>query len=349
MAEIILPKGKRGQAYQDALKAFADSLIEIDDKMPNKVSSRGWCYIMEGPPFRVIDKSQFKYIEGLITNCRKTGYLPIDFVAMDLSRQFYCVELLTEPTLGPVDYLSRYLRWIRHIQDSKDDVAFWSSQEDYYVQLVSEKVDILNLFEPICEKYHIATANMKGWSDLNSRNEMAQRFKQAEQMGLEPVLLYYGDHDPDGLRIDSFLKKNLDDLKKGTTWNPKNLIVDRFGLNYDFIEAHNLLWIDNLKTGSGKDLASPTHPNHHLPYVQDYIKEFGPRKCEANAVLIMADLAKEYCEAKIVEYLGKDCFDKYHEKIAETRADTEKIMEKVDYVNRIDELLNDLNKLDEDE
>jgi len=30
-------------------------------------------------------------------------------------------------------------------------------------------------------------------------------------------------------------------------------------------------WIDNLETGSGKDLANPKHPDHHKEYVQGYL------------------------------------------------------------------------------
>ena len=85
--------------------------------------------------------------------------------------------------------------------------------------------------------------------------------KEAEEKGLLPVMLYCGDHDPDGLRIGDNYSKMMRDIKN--TWfrdgkigyNPINLHIERFGLNGDWIEENNLTWIDNLITGSGKNLS----------------------------------------------------------------------------------------------
>lgn len=95
--------------------------------------------------------------------------------------------------------------------------------------------------------------------------EYAKRFKQAEDRGLKCVLLYCGDHDPDGLRISEFIRKSLEGLEdivwsEGTEgYNPDNLEIERFGLNYNFIETNKLPWIDDVITGSKKGLAS-----HHI-------------------------------------------------------------------------------------
>src|SRR5262245_29160321 len=70
----------------------------------------------------------------------------------------------------------------------------------------------------------------------------------------------------------------------GTTgYSPLCLIIDRFGLNADFIKRQRLSWTNNLITSSGEDLANRHHPDHCKPYVQNYIQQFGARKVEANA------------------------------------------------------------------
>ena len=186
--------------------------------------------------------------------------------------------------------------------------------------MVVEKIDLVTLFSPICEEYHIPIANSKGWSSMLQRAEYARRFKEAEDNGMKCVLLYCGDHDPDGLRISEFLRNNLYDLlhigwRDGYTgYDPTKLQIERFGLNADFISHHKLTWIDNLITGSGKNLASKDHKNFDMPYVQDYLGEFGAKKCEANAIVTMPVEARKLVRKAITDILGKDALSRFADK-----------------------------------
>ena len=145
-------------------------------------------------------------------------------------------------------------------------------------------------------------------------------------MGLKCVLLYCGDHDPDGLRISEFLRNNLEDLAfirwldGGRGYDPTDLEIDRFGLNYDFIVANNLSWIENLITGAKqpcricgkpKSLADPHHPNHFMDYVQAYLQEIGERKCEANALVVAPTQGRLLCREAIENYVGQDAVGRF--------------------------------------
>ena len=158
-----------------------------------------------------------------------------------------------------------------------------------YLQALVEKIDLKNLFAPIFKEFYIPFANARGWSDLNSRAALMRRFMKAEEHDKQCVLLYCGDHDPGGLAISDFLKPNFCELKNAVGWLPVDLEIDRFGLNYDFIRAHNLTWIDNLETSSGRRLDDPRHPDHRKPYVRRYLSEFGARKVEANALVVRSE------------------------------------------------------------
>ena len=68
-----------------------------------------------------------------------------------------------------------------------------------------------------------------------------------------PVLILFYDYDLIGLKITDTFRKGLSDLEGAKNWKPDNLIIDRFGLNYKEITEHNLMWIENLKSGSGRD------------------------------------------------------------------------------------------------
>jgi hypothetical protein len=91
------------------------------------------------------------------------------------------------------------------------------------------------------------------------------------------------------------------------------LEIDRFGLNADFIAEHNLTWIDNLETGSGRSLADPKHKDHRSDYVQRYLKRFGERKVEANALVVRPEAGRNLCRQAILKYLPADAPDQYEE------------------------------------
>lgn len=310
--ELILPKGR---ATQEELETFADKLIQINEETGFKVSARGWCYQLE--QLGLIDKSQFDFVENIINNkLRRVGLLPIDFVAEEEGRKFSGVE--TPEDRSPIEMTKSWLE-----QTLKAEYYYtpnWWKGEKYYIQMVVEKIDLKTLFEPVCKKYHIPICSSKGWQSMLMRAEYARRFKEAEANGLKCVLLYCGDHDPDGLRISEFLKKNLEDLTK-IEWDdgiegydPIDLMIERFGLNYDFIKSNNLSWINNLITGSGKNLASPSHKNHHMDYVQDYLRLVGERKCEANVLVVIPEAGRQLCKEAIEKWIGKEAIDRFHER-----------------------------------
>lgn len=316
MSETIsfsLPRG-RGDTRLRGLRDFAINLIKIHNQVGFRISSRGWAYQLEG--YGLITKAHFDRVENLINECRKIGFLPIDFVAEETARKFSGVEKPTENS--PTQYLKQYLKAALQCEDYY--TPKWWEGETYYLQMLVEKVDLKTLFSPVCEEYHIPIATSKGWSSMLQRAEYARRFKEAEDMGLKCVLLYCGDFDPDGLRISEFLSKNLWDLAR-IRWNdgikgytPKDLIIDRFGLEFEFIEEHGLSWIENLITGSKKNLASPSHPNFNMKYVQDYLRDYGERKCEANALVVIPEKARDLCRSAIEEYVGAGALARFQEK-----------------------------------
>lgn len=306
MTPLVLPeKNSRGVKRDLQVIQFAKALTRISRQIGFRMSSRGWAYQLEG--FGLINKSQFDVVEGLINDCRKDGTLPYDFTMEEEGRKFSGVE---EPdyTERPEYFISRYLRAVQDCE--RYYTPDWWEDENYYIQMVVEKIDLKTLFEPVCKKFHIPIATTKGWGSILQRAEYGRRFKEAEENGKQCILLTCGDHDPDGLRISEGIRKNLEDLADshwmdGTEgYDPSDLIIHRFGLNYNFIIENNLTWIDNLMTGSGKSLADPKHKNHNYPYVQEYLKTVGVRKCEANALVVRPEQAAKLCRDAIEAFLG---------------------------------------------
>ena len=313
----LLPRRTRGRQtaskqaeYEQAVAAFCATLKEIASRLDFRVSSRGWCYLLENRG--AITKSEFDAAQTLINDCRKAGLLPLNFCAEDVSREFDHVEDIDEDDTG--DYAVRLVRSLRGWCDDYIPVSFWADKP-VYIQMLVEKIDLRELFAPTCAEYRIPIANGKGWSDINQRAEMMGRFAEHDAEGRRCVLLYCGDHDPAGLRISDAIKETMAQLTPAVGWDPGNLIVDRFGLNYDFIRDNRLSWIENLETGGrGKvnDLADPTHPDHGQPYVQNYLAQYGPRKVEANALVVVPEAGRKLCLDAILRWLpDQDAPDRY--------------------------------------
>lgn len=309
---LNLPRRPRGRmspekeaTYAQSLADFCEAIIQIDRSLDFKISTRGWCYMLED---HGLDKGDFGSAEALITQCRKDGDLPLDICARDGARAFDNLETLDETT--PEEEAQEIMRYIQRAHLHYQPISFWSTQQ-YYCQMMVEKIDLKSLFSPVCAKYSLPIANARGSADLNSRADMMKRFAKAEAEGRQCVLLYCGDHDPAGLRISDFLPNNLADLSRAVGWSPDNLIVDRFGLNYDFIKTQGLSWINNLETGSGRRLDDPRHRDHNMEYVQTYLDKYGARKVEANALVTRPEAGRQLCEDAILKYIDLDRMAEY--------------------------------------
>jgi hypothetical protein len=149
---------------------------------------------------------------------------------------------------------------------------------------------------------------------------MMRRFANWEAKGKQCVLIYCGDHDPGGLQISGFIRSNFNDLIGAVGWSPEHLIIERFGLDHDFIIAQGLTWIDNLETSSGKfPLDDPRHPDHRKLYVQSYLARFGAQKCEANALVTRPEAGRELCRQAILRHIDLNAVHEYERQLAEAR------------------------------
>ena len=304
--------GLKNSERESCLRNLSDFLVGEQNKLPFEMSSRGWCYYLEPLGLR---KGSFDTAQDTINECRKkgriNGFLDIDFVLEDNGRRFQGVE--KPEVIDPVSY---YVESLKQVVDSEDwYTPDWWEGEKYYIQMMVEKVDLISLFKPICEEYHIPIANAKGWSDLYMKGDAAKRFRAAEENGLTPVLLYCGDFDPYGLKISEKIPKLFREIEGATQWDPSNLIVDRFGLNYDFITAHDLTWIDNLESGSGKDMLRSTN-SAVKSIVADFLRESHGRagKVEANAIVKDYEAGRSLARSSIEKYLGTGSRERFTEK-----------------------------------
>ncbi len=100
---------------------------------------------------------------------------------------------------------------------------------------------------------------------------------------------------------------------------PSNLVVDRFGLNADSITRHGISWIDNLTTGSGKDLSNPKHPKYGAYRIAEYCQQYGVKKCEANALVTRINEGRQLCQDAILKYFDPEALKEHEARVEELR------------------------------
>src|SRR5262249_49367700 len=154
-----------------------------------------------------------------------SGDLPLNICAEDEARAADLLEEIDDET--PEEFAHTWFDHLERAHLQYTPKSFWADC-DVYVELLVEKIDLKGLFSPVCKNFHVPLINGRGWSDLNSRAAMMDRFAEQEAEGKECILLYCGDHDPAGLRISDFLRSNFEDLSKAVGWDPEGLIIDRF-------------------------------------------------------------------------------------------------------------------------
>lgn len=291
---------------KEARRAMGEAIERLSEETGYKFGPRGWAYFAEG--LGLITKGEFARFEKLLTDMRKDGELDPDVIEPDASRMATEVDDFEASGYSPealaqhaVDEISERLAdWTR----AYHEVGYWD-RLDYYVEMIVEKKDLVQIFRETADSYNIRITNGKGDTDIHTRLAMLKRFRDHSAEGRQCVLLAIGDHDPKGLHIVDGLHRTIMSCAsiKGLDWDEPDFDVVPIGLTEGQIEDLGLMKIGNLETGGGRDLSDPRHPDHHKPYVQDYLGRFGVWKCEANALVGNPVGARDLLESAINRFI----------------------------------------------
>lgn len=294
------------QPRKDARFAMGEAIERMSRDTGYKFGPRGWAYYAEG--LGLITKGEFDRFEKLLVDMRKDGELDPDVIEPDASRIATNVGDFEGSSYAP----EQMAKWA--VDDISDNLRRWAESYhqhgywddlDYYVEMIVEKKDLVQIFKSTADRYNVRITNGKGDTDIHSRLAMLKRFRDHTEAGRRCVLLAVGDHDPKGLFIVEGLRRTLMSCIgiKGLNWWDADFDVVNVGLTETQIDRMGLMKINNLETGGGKDLSDPRHPDHYKPYVQDYLANFGVWKCEANALVGHPQKAMDMLEDAITQYI----------------------------------------------
>lgn len=294
---------------KEARRAMGEAIEQLSADSGYRFGPRGWAYYAEG--LGLITKGEFARFEKLLTDMRKDGELDPDVIEPDASRVATEVDDFEASGYSPDDLarhaVSEISERLREWAASYHEIGFWD-RLDYYVEMIVEKKDLVQIFRSTADRYNVRITNGKGDTDIHTRLAMLKRFRDHSYAGRQCILLAIGDHDPKGLHIVDGLHRTFMSCAniKGLDWDDPAFDVVPIGLTEDQIERLGLMKIGNLETGGGRDLSDSRHPDHFKPYVQDYLGRFGVWKCEANALVGNPREAQGLLESAINRYIPAD-------------------------------------------
>jgi hypothetical protein len=79
-----------------------------------------------------------------------------------------------------------------------------------------------------------------------------------------------------------------------------------------------------------------------LPYVQDYLKNIGVRKCEANALVVKPQQGQQLCRDAIEHYLDHDAINRFKKKRQAVEKEISDYLEEKDLKKPLQEIIDEI-------
>jgi hypothetical protein len=142
--------------------------------------------------------------------------------------------------IGRTDY--EEVNLYSEIENGKKQIEAWMKcysknrweNQLYYPEVLIEKKALQGVFDKPCRLNSVAMGACKGYPSLTFLNEATLRFKEAEEAGKIPIIIYFGDYDPSGEDIPRSIKENI--IKLGC----ESIEVRRVALMEDQVIAWQL-------------------------------------------------------------------------------------------------------------
>ena len=172
------------QQMTDLLDAIRDEINQVDERM----TIRHMFYRLSGKG--IIDKTETAYrnLCGHLARWRKAGKIPFS-AFVDSTRWYYGSSGFDslEDALEACASTYRKNAWI---------------DSPYRVEVWTEKETVASMLTDAARPYGIQVFVCRGFASLSALYDAAESFKEHIQDGRKCHVLYFGDHDPSGLKID---------------------------------------------------------------------------------------------------------------------------------------------------
>ena len=186
----------------------------------------------------------------------------------------------------------------------------WKDQE-YYVELFTEKDALSSVLEPIANKLHISFCVNRGYTSASAIYELSKRVMDKIEDDKKVVVLYLGDYDPSGLDMVRDIKDRL-----------KELLEEGETTIHDFDE-----WVEVVPVALTREQIDKYNPPPNPAKLSDtrakaYVAKYGSSSWEVDA--LRPEIMIKIVEDSIAQFLDTK---KYNEVMRQEEKDMEQLEE----------------------
>lgn len=183
-----------------------NALDEIPNYEPGELTLRGLHYrlVARGMPNTI---QHYKRVCAALAWARWEGIVDIK-VFIDHERDVKGeTEYVLEPLEAKIDETKEAVEyWIENYYLSR-----WANQPNY-VEVWIEKKALYGILGKVCKSNGVALAACKGYPSITFLDDASRRFVDAENSGMNPTILYFGDYDPTGEDIPRNINDSIQRL-----------------------------------------------------------------------------------------------------------------------------------------
>jgi hypothetical protein len=253
-----------------------------------------------------IENSQesYKRLVTILTDGRLSGEFPFEWL-LDRTREARPGHFSGDQTF--VDSaLANAARELRQAPESWLWRDRWLGQP-YHVSVWVEKEALAGVFEDPCEDLGVAWFVLRGYSSLSALSQwvdnVANAYKDGDSSITEAVVLYFGDHDPDGWEIPRSAERNVQAIAEVRGIELPEVTFERVALVHSQIDQYNPPPFPAKETSSRYD---------------SYIREHGLRDAwELDA--LRPDVLDRLIRNRVESYFDNEIHEHNNEEVATAR------------------------------
>jgi hypothetical protein len=193
--------------------------------------------------------SEYKRLGHIIRDARRAGLIDWDAIE-DRTRGLDSWRTYSSPQDALLETAEQYAE------------DCWRGQR-WRPEVWIEKEALVGVIEPVCQRWQLPSFPARGNGSDSELYRAGNRFAQAIDAGLIPLVLYLGDHDPTGLDATRDVRERLAMFARA------EIEVRRLALNMNQIERYR----------------PPANPAKETDTrYQAYVRQFGPECWELDAL-----------------------------------------------------------------